>query len=319
MPTGSRSRSTPCVACPGRDICGTPTDGFFRVPGELPAGCCDVPHTIRSHERVKYPGLQPVGLVVAGPGNCESDEPYSGHRPHPGQGLCRLSNHRRVLDIQQQPHQHSRSLRNISEGGKVTPGPSTLLPRRRQRLSQGRLQPTHHLRHDPTVSCPTNKIQPRTEAAHTLDEEHRGTPWGQGDVRCVTAEQVELRDDVKIYIVKVWTILSLPGAGHRPRSPTAAAEILSRLRDGGGARPGPPGRRDAGKAADEALPPVPASGSSAPSTRRRRRRSGQRVLGGRIPASVPERRRSAEAGVCPAITRCGTRSARSSHGAPSQA
>ncbi|MEV6653993.1 AAA family ATPase [Streptomyces sp. NPDC051219] len=41
---------------------------------------------------------------------------------------------------------------------------------------QSLLQPTRHLWHDQTVSCPTEKIEPRAEAAHTLDEEHRGTP-----------------------------------------------------------------------------------------------------------------------------------------------
>ncbi|MFD8955438.1 hypothetical protein ACFV0W_00530 [Streptomyces anulatus] len=45
----------------------------------------------------------------------ESDEPYGGHRPYPGQDLCRLPGYRRVLDIQQQPHQLFRSLRNIDE------------------------------------------------------------------------------------------------------------------------------------------------------------------------------------------------------------
>ncbi|SDE75698.1 hypothetical protein SAMN05216260_103397 [Streptomyces griseoaurantiacus] len=48
-----------------------------------------------------HPGLQPVSLVVVSLGNRESNEPYGGHRPHPGQCLCRLSSHRRVLDVQQ--------------------------------------------------------------------------------------------------------------------------------------------------------------------------------------------------------------------------
>lgn len=122
------------------------------------------------------PGLQPVSLAAVSLDNRESDEPHRGRRPHTGQGLCRLSRHRSVLGIQQQPHQHFRSFRNISEGSKVTPSASTLPPRRRRRLSQGRLQPTHHLWHDQTVSCPTEKIEPRAKPNHTLDEEHRGPP-----------------------------------------------------------------------------------------------------------------------------------------------
>lgn len=137
-----------------------PTDSFFRVPGELPAGRCDVWHTARSHERVMHPGLQPVGLVVVSLGNRESEKPYGGHRPHPGQSLCRLPGHRRVLDVQQQPHQRFLSLRNISEGSKVTPGTNTLGPRRRRRLSQGCLQPTRHLWHDQTVSRPHRRSNP---------------------------------------------------------------------------------------------------------------------------------------------------------------
>ncbi|MET8164936.1 hypothetical protein ABZT34_11840 [Streptomyces sp. NPDC005329] len=75
-----------------------------------------------------HPGLQPVSLIVVSLGNRESNEPYSGHRPHPGQSLCRLPGHRRVLDIQQQSHQRFRSLRNINEGSKVAPGTNTLRP-----------------------------------------------------------------------------------------------------------------------------------------------------------------------------------------------
>jgi len=75
-----------------------------------------------------HPGLQPVSLIVVSLGHRESDEPYGGHCPDPGQGFCRLSSHRRVLDVQQQPHQRFRSLRNISEQSKVTPGTNTLRP-----------------------------------------------------------------------------------------------------------------------------------------------------------------------------------------------
>ncbi len=177
-PQAGRLTSTSCVVCPRQNLGSSPTDSRFRVPGELLAGRCDVRHTVRSRKRVMHPGLHPVSLVVVSLGNRESDEPYGGHRPHPGQGLCRLPGHRRVFDIQQQSHQHFRSFRNISKGSKVTPGTNTLRPRRRRRLSQGVLQPIRHLWHDQTVSCPTEKIEPRAEAAHTLDEEHRGPALG---------------------------------------------------------------------------------------------------------------------------------------------
>ncbi|GGT78892.1 hypothetical protein GCM10010207_88250 [Streptomyces atratus] len=64
------------------------------------------------------------------------------------------------------------------------PGTNTLCPRRRRRLSQGCLQPTRQLWHDQTISRPTEKIEPRAEAAQTLDEEHRGTSSGlfSGDI-----------------------------------------------------------------------------------------------------------------------------------------
>ncbi|MFJ3638074.1 hypothetical protein [Streptomyces sp. NPDC090112] len=75
-----------------------------------------------------HPGLQPVGLIVVTLGNRESDKPYGGHHPHPGQGLCPLPGHRRVFHIEQQSHQRFRSLRNISEGSKTTPGTNTLRP-----------------------------------------------------------------------------------------------------------------------------------------------------------------------------------------------
>lgn len=123
-----------------------------------------------------HPGLQPVSLVAVSFDNRESDEPHGGRRPLSGQGLCRLSRHRSVLDIQQQPHQHFGSFRNISEGSKVTPSASTLRPRRRRRLSQGRLQPTHHLWHDQTVSCPAKKIEAWARPDYTRDEERLRHP-----------------------------------------------------------------------------------------------------------------------------------------------
>ncbi len=106
------------------DVCGPPTDTFFRVPGERPAGRCGVRPTAPSNAGVMHPGLKPVGLIVVGLGNRAIDKPHGGHRPHPGQGLCRLPGHSRALDVQQQSHQRFRS-RNISEGSKVTPGTNT--------------------------------------------------------------------------------------------------------------------------------------------------------------------------------------------------
>lgn len=126
----------------------------------ISAGRCDVRHTVRSHKRVICPGLQPVGLVVVNLGNRESDEPYGTRRPHPGQSLCRLSSHRRVLDVHQQPHQRFGSLRDISEGSKVTLGTNPLRPRRRRCLSQGRLQPTRHLWHTRKPLAPRRKSNP---------------------------------------------------------------------------------------------------------------------------------------------------------------
>ncbi|MEU5061548.1 hypothetical protein ACWCOW_19190 [Streptomyces sp. NPDC001939] len=73
-----------------------------------------------------HSGLQPVGLVVVSLGNRKSEEPDGGRRSHAGEGLCRLPGDRRVLDVQQQPHQRFRSLGNMGERCKVTPGPNTL-------------------------------------------------------------------------------------------------------------------------------------------------------------------------------------------------
>ncbi|GGQ93629.1 hypothetical protein GCM10010267_65490 [Streptomyces griseorubens] len=116
------------VVCPRRDGGGSPRDSVFPVPGEARAGRRDVRHTVRSHERVMHPGPRPVSLVVVSVGNRESDERYSGHRSHPGQGLRRLPGHRRVLNVQQQSHQRFLSFSNIDEGSKVAPGTNTVRP-----------------------------------------------------------------------------------------------------------------------------------------------------------------------------------------------
>lgn len=99
-----------------------------------------------------HPGLHPIGMAVVGPGNCESDMSYGAHRPYPGQGLRRLPGHSRVVNIQQQSHQRLSGRGNIREGSKITTGAGTPRPRIRQSLVQGRLQPTHSVRHMQTVS-----------------------------------------------------------------------------------------------------------------------------------------------------------------------
>ncbi len=167
-PPGSRLGSRPVAVHPCRDICGAPTNDFFRVPGELPADHCDGRPTVRVHEHVMHPGLQPVSLVVVSPGHRESDEPHGGHRSHASQGLRRLSGHRRVLGIQQQPQQRFRSLGNLGEGSEITSGASTSRPRRRRRLGQGRPQPPHHLSHNQTVSRLTKKIEPGPKSSTHL-------------------------------------------------------------------------------------------------------------------------------------------------------
>jgi hypothetical protein len=152
------------------------TDSRLTVPRELHADCRNVRQAIRSGEGVIHPSLHPVGMAVVGLGERQSDESHRCQRPHPGQGLCRLSSHCRVFDVQQQCQQHFRCHRDSSKGSKVTPGTNTLRRRRGQGPTQSHLQPDHRVRHSQTLSRPTENIEPGTEARYALDEVHRGTP-----------------------------------------------------------------------------------------------------------------------------------------------
>jgi hypothetical protein len=97
--------------------------------------------------------------------------------PRPGQGLCRLPGHRRVLDVQEQPPASTSAASGASaKEARSRPGTNTLRPGGRRRLSQGRLQPSRHLRHDRTVPHPTKKIEPRQKLPTCLTQNMEAPP-----------------------------------------------------------------------------------------------------------------------------------------------
>jgi hypothetical protein len=156
---------------------GAPPDHFFRIPGELPADHCDARHTVQSHERVVHPGLQPVGPVVVRLGNRALDELYGGHRPPPGPGpLPSAGSPPCPRRPQQPPASTSAASGTSAKEARSRPGTNTLRPGGRRRLSQGRLQPSRHLRHDRTVPHPTKKIEPRQKLPTCLTQNMEAPP-----------------------------------------------------------------------------------------------------------------------------------------------